>query len=735
MDYSGSMSPQSLTDMENAAISFVDKMTATASSMEIIKFSSTVAVVQPFTSSTIALTNAILAPWAGAGGATALYDAVYQALSDTSLQNASSGAVVVMTDGGDNSSTQTIDTVIQFANDNGLQIFSIGLGAAIDVAVLTRMALETGGKYYEAPSSSDLAAIFDAISSDLAQGYVLTYPELDLRANQGHTLEIQVSPNKGGTVSVQYSTIGCRILTVNATGNASGSIMSGREVDFSFPAANLQSTILAPNSYINLYANLVGATSFGWTGACTGGTNPCEIKMDTDNKNVTVNFTTSFASQYNLTVTKSGTGSGTVFPIVTENGDTSNQLDNWQLDGITTANTSAYTLYWELTDAVDVRTVKLYKSLAKTPGDLVAQGSLLGDGTISLTSVNSSGITGRVDVIYTVTDTDPGNTLVSLNMGALAWNGNTGTATHNNTDIVTLQALPNTGSVFTGWAGACAGTGVCQVPMSAARSVTATFTADVANGYTATLTVTKAGNGGGNVRVTSVTVPNAIYNAEITENGDIAGQLTNWQLFGVSTSNTDAYSLYWNLTDSGGTRTVKLYKTVAKADADLVAQGSLLGDGTISLTARNSSGLSGTVSVIYKTIVAASGDDLNQLTNWTLDGISTTNTDANILYWELTDGSLVYYWELFDTAGLRTVNVFTSAAKLPATLVVQGTLGSDGTVILTEQNGSGMSGSVNLLSKVVISSENGDTGNQLANWQLTGVSTTNTSALSLYWEL
>lgn len=40
---------------------------------------------------------------------------------------------------------------------------------------------------------------------------------------------------------------------------------------------------------------------------------------------------------------------------------------------------------------------------------------------------------------------------------------------------VSLTATPSPGSVFSGWSGACAGTGPCDVTMSAARNVTATF--------------------------------------------------------------------------------------------------------------------------------------------------------------------------------------------------------------------------------------------------------------------
>jgi uncharacterized repeat protein (TIGR02543 family) len=41
---------------------------------------------------------------------------------------------------------------------------------------------------------------------------------------------------------------------------------------------------------------------------------------------------------------------------------------------------------------------------------------------------------------------------------------------------VTLCASTGTGSTFSGWSGACTGTGTCQVTMNADKSVTANFT-------------------------------------------------------------------------------------------------------------------------------------------------------------------------------------------------------------------------------------------------------------------
>jgi hypothetical protein len=60
--------------------------------------------------------------------------------------------------------------------------------------------------------------------------------------------------------------------------------------------------------------------------------------------------------------------------------------------------------------------------------------------------------------------------------------------------VVTLTATADANSTFSGWAGACSGTGVCMVTMNADMSATATFARNQV-----TLAVAKNGNGNGTV--------------------------------------------------------------------------------------------------------------------------------------------------------------------------------------------------------------------------------------------
>ncbi len=121
-------------------------------------------------------------------------------------------------------------------------------------------------------------------------------------------------------------------------------------------------------------------------------------------------------------------------------------------------------------------------------------GACSGTGTCSVTIDAAKSVTANF-------------TLQTFNVSVAKTGAGTGTVTSSPTGIncgatcsasfnagasVTLDATASAGSIFTGWSGACTGTGTCVVTIDAAKSVTAIFDLQTFN-----LSVAKAGTGTG----------------------------------------------------------------------------------------------------------------------------------------------------------------------------------------------------------------------------------------------
>jgi len=122
----------------------------------------------------------------------------------------------------------------------------------------------------------------------------------------------------------------------------------------------------------------------------TGTAKATYVTDDTDLENNILDFSLTVSNNLHITPLVSG-------------GDVNKQLDDWLLDGVTDANASAGTLWWDLIDSSGIRTVNIYGDNAGT--NLLATGSVSGEGTISLVEANDSGITGSVILttnIYTL---------------------------------------------------------------------------------------------------------------------------------------------------------------------------------------------------------------------------------------------------------------------------------------------------------------------------------------------
>ena len=199
MDYSGSITdiPEAQSDMEEAVADFVDQLGA-EDEAEIVKFATEIEVVQEFTSDKNLLTNAIYNP-IDVGRGTSLYGAAWQAVDDTALRLKTRKAVIIVTDGKDRDgnpiNSKSFSEVINHANDKGVPIFTVGLGNIND-AVLEQMSNDTGGQFFDSPTSDNLGNIYSQIAKVLFENqYILTYVSaLGTGVTANLTIEGYVSP-------------------------------------------------------------------------------------------------------------------------------------------------------------------------------------------------------------------------------------------------------------------------------------------------------------------------------------------------------------------------------------------------------------------------------------------------------------------------------------------------------------------------------------------------------------
>jgi tight adherence protein B len=111
-----------------------------------------------------------------AGGQTAMYDALRLAL-DQLGSSSSRRVAVLLTDGGDTTSTNTVDGVAGALAAAKVPLFAVELRTTeSNPAALGRLTSATGGRVVAANDPAGLAGAFDGIARQLVRQYALTYP-------------------------------------------------------------------------------------------------------------------------------------------------------------------------------------------------------------------------------------------------------------------------------------------------------------------------------------------------------------------------------------------------------------------------------------------------------------------------------------------------------------------------------------------------------------------------------
>ncbi|MDH3444767.1 MAG: fibronectin type III domain-containing protein, partial [Deltaproteobacteria bacterium] len=192
-------------------------------------------------------------------------------------------------------------------------------------------------------------------------------------------------------------------------------------------------------------------------------------------------------TSYLLSITKAGTGSGTV---------TSSP------SGINCGTTCSGTY----NSGASVALTAVPASGSTFAG--WSGGGCTGTGSCTVTMSGATTVTATFNLnpptsyLLTVSNVGTGSGTVTSSPSGINC-GTTCSGTYNSGASVALTAVPASGSTFAGWSGGgCTGTGSCTVTMSGATMVTATFNLNPLTLYL--LTVSKAGTGSGKVTATGI---------------------------------------------------------------------------------------------------------------------------------------------------------------------------------------------------------------------------------------
>jgi Ca-activated chloride channel family protein len=176
LDTSGSMT-RTLPFLQEAALSLVYKLDEVDRAL-LVQFNESIKGSAEFTGDISRLENFVqgLQAWGG----TSLYDAIHYSLGRIKDQPGRK-AVVVFTDGADTTSQLKEQDVIDYARAVEATVYSIGfrgesgLFARSPRGFLRKIAQETGGAFFFPDKVGDLIRVFNEISNELKNHYLLAY--------------------------------------------------------------------------------------------------------------------------------------------------------------------------------------------------------------------------------------------------------------------------------------------------------------------------------------------------------------------------------------------------------------------------------------------------------------------------------------------------------------------------------------------------------------------------------
>lgn len=193
LDTTGSMR-EALPRVKNSVVKLMDTLDP-QDSVAIFTFDDHLTVRQDFTTDKDAAKRAVLRT--RAQGSTALFDAISEA-SEELAKRRGKKALIVFTDGDDNSSLLTAGAAIAQARRVGIPLYAIAEGEATHSSelgkVLNELSENTGGVAYRVKKADEIEEIFQTIASNLRHLYLLSYKPLgDSSDGRWRKIDIQIS--------------------------------------------------------------------------------------------------------------------------------------------------------------------------------------------------------------------------------------------------------------------------------------------------------------------------------------------------------------------------------------------------------------------------------------------------------------------------------------------------------------------------------------------------------------
>ena len=202
IDVSGSMAEQDRLPQARAATRTFLSQIRPNDRVALLSFASDIQVRQTFTSDRRLLARAI--DGLATTGNTRLYDGLVRAVNQAMGAPSGSRAVILLTDGEDTESQSGVDVGIGIATQGGVPVYTIGLGNEVKADVLQRISAETGGRYYQAPSSQDLTRVFLLISRQLTSQYEVFWISR-IQGEAGREVPVQISYNRPSSPEASFS--------------------------------------------------------------------------------------------------------------------------------------------------------------------------------------------------------------------------------------------------------------------------------------------------------------------------------------------------------------------------------------------------------------------------------------------------------------------------------------------------------------------------------------------------